>query len=270
MTDDDPPVIEATGLTYTYPDGTTAVDGVDLTIERGERIALLGPNGAGKSTLLGLLGGLVDPDRGSVRYFGADCSADAVRDRVSVLTQDPADYLFNPTIEEDLAYGPAQQGYTTAEINRRVETIAAQFSLEGLLDKPPFRLSGGEKRRAALASALAIDPDVVLLDEPTSNVDATHRDRILARLAALSAAGVTILTSTPATELVPHVADRVVLLAADGTIAADAPTRTVLTDTDLLATCGLEAPQVVRLFADSEPIPLTVAEAKTRLGEESH
>ncbi|GGO00700.1 energy-coupling factor ABC transporter ATP-binding protein [Haloarcula pellucida] len=259
--------IEATGLRYAYPDGTLAVDGVDVTVEAGERVALLGPNGAGKSTLLQLLGGLVDPDAGTVRYFGETTDADAVRDRLSVLTQNPADYLFNPTVREDLAYGPSQQDLSAVEVDRRVERVADQLDLGDLLSKPPFRLSGGEQRRAALASALTVEPAVLLLDEPVSNVDAANRAEILSLLSALSADGVTLVTSTPDTELVPHVADRVVLLDAAGEVAATGPTREILTDTDLLTDCDLRPPQVVRLFDGREDVPLTVAEARARLGD---
>lgn len=257
-------VIEATGLRYAYPDGTLAVDGVDVTIEAGERVALVGPNGAGKSTLLQLLGGLIEPDAGAVRYFGETDDADEVRDRLSVCTQNPADYLFNPTVEEDLAYGPGQLSLSRSETDRRVDRIADRFDLEELRSKPPFRLSGGEQRRAALASALTVEPDVLLLDEPASNVDAANRAAILELLEELSAAGTTIVTSTPETELVPHVADRVLLLDGDG-IAADGSTREVMTDAELLADCDLRPPQVVRLFADERTVPLTVAEARERL-----
>ncbi|MFW6320656.1 MAG: energy-coupling factor ABC transporter ATP-binding protein [Halohasta sp.] len=259
------PVIEARGLRYSYPDGTTAVDGVDVRIESGERVALLGPNGAGKSTLLQLLGGLIEPADGSVRYFGETTDADSVRDRLSVLTQNPADYLFNPTVREDLAYGPTQQALPQAEIDRRIEAVAERLGLSSLLSKPPFRLSGGEKRRAALASALTVEPEVLLLDEPLSNVDAANRAEILELLTELSKEGVTLVTSTPDTELLPRLADRVLLLNAEGSVVAAGTTREILTDTELLADCDLRPPQVVRLFEGDDPVPLTVAEARRRL-----
>jgi len=259
------PVIEATDLRYAYPDGTTALDGVDVTIECGERVALLGPNGAGKSTLLQLLGGLIEPDSGTVCYFESTTNADSIRDRLSVLTQNPAEYLFNPTVREDLAYGPTQQNISRAAVDRRIETVAEQLGLTDLLSKPPFRLSGGEQRRAALASALTIEPELLLLDEPLSNVDAANRREILNLLDELAADGVTLVTSTPDTELLPHLADRVILLNAEGTVVASGPMRAILTDTELLADCNLRPPQVVRLFDGDDPVPLTVKEARTRL-----
>ncbi|WP_253736381.1 energy-coupling factor ABC transporter ATP-binding protein [Halohasta salina] len=261
------PVIEATGLRYSYPDGTTALDGVDVRIEQGERVALLGPNGAGKSTLLQLLGGLIEPDAGSVSYFGSTTDADSIRDRLSVLTQNPADYLFNPTVREDLAYGPTQQDVPQQRVDRRIEAVAERLGLTELLSKPPFRLSGGEQRRAALASALTVEPDVLLLDEPLSNVDAANRGEILDLLGELSADDVTLVTSTPDTELLPHLADRVLLLDATGSVVASGSTREILTDTELLADCNLRPPQVVRLFEGDEPVPLTVEEARRRLDQ---
>ncbi|MDT3433649.1 ABC transporter ATP-binding protein [Haloarcula sp. 1CSR25-25] len=258
--------IDATDLRYAYPDGTLAVDGVDASIEHGDRVALLGPNGAGKSTLLELLGGLVEPDDGRVRYFGETTDADTVRSRLSVLTQNPADYLFNPTVREDLAYGPAQLDCDRTEVDRRVERVADRLALDGLLSKPPFRLSGGEQRRAALASALTVEPDVLLLDEPVSNVDAANRETILDLLDELAAEGVTLVVSTPDTELVPHVADRVLLLDDTGTIAARGTASNILTDTDLLSDCDLRPPQVVRLFEGrTDDVPLTVDGAAKRL-----
>jgi cobalt/nickel transport system ATP-binding protein len=265
----DAPAIEATGLGYAYPDGTPAVDGVDVTVERGERVALLGPNGAGKSTLLQLLGGLIDPDEGRVRYFGETDDADAVRDRLSVLTQNPADYLFNPTVREDLAYGPAQQDLSDGEAEARVDRVADRLDLGELLSKPPFRLSGGQQRRAALASALTVEPDALLLDEPVSDVDAANRETVLALLDELVAEGVTLVVSTPDTELVPRVADRVVLLDGEGRVAATGPTHEVLTDTTLLTDCDLRPPQVVRLFDGlTDDPPLTVEAARDRIGDD--
>ncbi len=178
VSDGTTPVIKAEGLTHAYPDGTTAIDGVDLTVRAGERIAVIGANGSGKSTLQLLLGGLIDPTAGSVEYFGKTTDAEAVRERLGVLLQNPEDYLFNTTVREDIEYGPAQLGQSRETAARRVATLADRLGLDGLLDRPPFRLSGGEKQRAAVASVLAFEPEVLLLDEPFGAVDATYRRRI--------------------------------------------------------------------------------------------
>jgi cobalt/nickel transport system ATP-binding protein len=257
--------LDATGLRYAHPDGTVAAADVDVTVEAGERVALLGPNGAGKSTLVALLGGLLAPDAGEVRYFGATTDADAVRDRLSVLTQHPAEYLFNPTVADDLAYAPARAGLPRDEVDRRVARLAERLDLTDLLSRPPARLSGGERRRAALAAALTVGPDLLLLDEPTSGVDAATRATVLSLLADLHDDGVTVVVSTPDVSLVPHVADRVVLLDRDGAVAARGSVREVLTDAALLRDCGLRPPQVVRLFADRADPPLTVAAARALL-----
>ena len=262
------PVIDAAGLTHAYPDGTTAIRDMSLTIEAGERVAVVGANGSGKSTLQLALGGLIEPTAGAVDYFGETTDAEAVRDRLGVLLQDPDDYLFNTTVREDIEYGPAQLGHSRATATERVETLADELGLTELLDRPPFRLSGGEKQRAAVASVLAFDPDVLLLDEPFGAVDATYRERILDLLAAHDG---TLVVFTPSLDLAPELVDRVILVGRDGTIAADGSVRDVLTDRSLLADHGLRPPVTVRLFeglVDDESLPLTVAAARAFLREE--
>ncbi|MFB6096864.1 MAG: energy-coupling factor ABC transporter ATP-binding protein [Haloferacaceae archaeon] len=263
------PVIEAAGLRYEYPDGTVGLDGVDVTLRAGERVAVVGPNGSGKSTLQQLLGGLVEPTSGSVTYFGETTDPEAVRARLGVLLQDPDDYLFNTTVREDVEYGPAQLGVPREEAAARIDRLAETLGLTDLLDRPPFRLSGGEKQRAALASVLAFDPEVLLLDEPTSAVDGEGRARVLELLDDLHARGRTVVTFTPDLELVPRIADRVIVVGPDGTVAAAGDVREVLTDADRLRENGLQPPAVVRLFEglDVAEAPLTVAEARDLLAE---
>ena len=261
------PVIDATGLSYEYPDGTNAIEDVDFTARTGERIGILGPNGAGKSTLLMLLGGLLEPSAGHVQYFDGTADADGVRDRLAVVLQEPDEYLFNPTIREDLEYGPAQLDIPAGEAERRVSTIAAELSLARYLDQPPFRLSGGEKRRAALAAGLTPHPEVVLVDEPFSDVDATHTEAVIERLEGVVASGGTTVVAISDTDLLPRVADRVYLLDDVGTVVENGPTREVLTDAETLATCGLRPPRITRVFqaaGDPEP-PLTIEAGVERL-----
>lgn len=259
------PVIDAAGLTHEYPDGTTAIRDVSLTINEGERVAVVGANGSGKTTLQLALGGLIEPTIGSVEYFGETTDAESVRERLGVLLQDPDDYLFNTTVREDIEYGPAQLGQARETAARRIESLADDLGLDGLLDRPPFRLSGGEKQRAAVASVFAFDPDVLLLDEPFGAVDATYRERIQRRIVDHDG---TVVLFTPWLDVVPEIADRTVLVGRDGTVAADRSTRNVLTDRSLLEDHGLRPPPMVRLFAelaDESELPLTVEAARQHL-----
>lgn len=261
-------MIDARGLTHEYPDGTTAIRNVTLSVEAGERVAVVGANGSGKSTLQLVLGGLVEPTAGTVTYFGNTDDAEAVRDRLGVLLQDPDDYLFNTTVREDLEYGPAQLGMARERADRRIARLADALGLEDLLDRPPFRLSGGEKQRAAVASVLAFEPEVLLLDEPFGAVDARYRERI--RDLVTDHEG-TVVLFTPSLDAVPELADRVIVVGPDGSVVADGPVRDVLTDGALLRANGLRPPTTVRLFEGilaHDEVPLTVSDARTRLLDE--
>jgi cobalt/nickel transport system ATP-binding protein len=262
------PVIEAHELTHEYPDGTRAISDVSLTVEAGEQIAVIGANGSGKSTLQLALGGLIEPTAGSVEYFGETTDAEAVRDRLGVLLQDPDDYLFNTTVREDIEYGPAQLGHSQEVAARRIDELASTLGLAALLDRPPFRLSGGEKQRAAVASVLSFAPEVLLVDEPLGAVDAHYRENILDLLKNHTG---TTLVFTPTLEYVPEIADRVVCIGREGSVVADRPVREILTDQSLLERHGLRPPPTVQLFdglVDRQQLPLTISEARQHLTEE--
>jgi cobalt/nickel transport system ATP-binding protein len=263
------PVIDADGISYEYPDGTVGVRDVDCTVEQGERVAVIGSNGAGKSTLLLLLGGLHSPSKGATRFFGVE-DPDKVRSRMGVLMQDPDDFLFNPTVREDIEFGPAQLDVPRERADEIVERLADRLDLDHLLDKPPFRLSGGEKKRAALASILSFEPELLLLDEPTSNLDPHYEQVVLDLLDELNRDGVTTVVSTPDVDLVPRVADRVCLLGKDGCLQRDDRTREVLTDRACLERNGIDAPSVVKLFSrvGYEPVPVELDEAAAILDEQ--
>jgi cobalt/nickel transport system ATP-binding protein len=259
------PVIESQALTHEYPDGTTAIRDVTLSIEAGERVAVVGANGSGKSTLQLVLGGLVEPTAGTVAYFDETTEAEAVRDHLGVLLQDPDDYLFNTTVREDLEYGPAQLGMPGQAATQRIEQLAAELGLETLLDRPPFRLSGGEKQRAAVASVLTYEPEVLLLDEPFGAVDAHYRERILQLVTEHEG---TVVLFTPSLDIVPEIADRVIVVGPEGSIVADETVRDVLTDSTLLRENGLRPPATVQLFEgilDADDMPLTVSDARAHL-----
>jgi cobalt/nickel transport system ATP-binding protein len=165
-------IIEARNLNYQYPDGTVGIENVDFELFRGEKVAIIGPNGSGKSTLLEILGGLIEPTEGYVKFFAKD-SIDQydLRRRLGIMLQNPDDVLFNPTVREDLEFGPAQLQMPKEEFNKILAEISQLLDLTPYLNKPPFRLSKGEKQKAALGCVLALKPEVLLLDEPFSAVD---------------------------------------------------------------------------------------------------
>jgi cobalt/nickel transport system ATP-binding protein len=258
------PVIQIEDVAYGYPDGTIGIHDANLTVERGERVAIIGPNGAGKSTLLLLAGGLLSPTAGTVRFFGEFEDPEAVRSRIGVLMQDPDDFLFNPTVREDIKFGPTQLDTLQEDTEAIIANLAEALDLHGLLDKPPFRLSGGEKNRAALASVLSFKPEVLFLDEPVSNIDPTHTQAILDLLNTWNTEkNTTLITSTPDVELVPRIADRVCLIGTDKTPHRIGPVRDVLTDIECLEQNHLAAPSLVKLFsqADCDTIPIDLEEA---------
>lgn len=261
-------VIECRDIAHRYPDETLALDGIDISIAAGERVAIIGPNGAGKSTLHLILSGLLAPTTGSVRYFESTTDAETIRHRLGSLLQDPNDYLFHSTVREDLEYGPSQFGIPSETARERIDALADTLGLDGLLDQPPFRLSGGEKQRAAVASVFAFAPDVILLDEPFGAVDAKYRARILELIN--EHAGTSVIF-TPDLNIVPALADRVILLGEGGLIAADGSVREILTDEALLAENGLRPPLTVQLFSDyldDESVPLTTETAQAWLDSE--
>jgi cobalt transport protein ATP-binding subunit len=235
------------GLAYRYPAGDSNVlDGIDLDIAPGERVALLGPNGSGKTTLALHLNGLLPTQAGTIAVHGLPVTERHLRDirrRVGLVFQDPDDQLFMPTVGDDVAFGPANLGVPPAERDRVVERALTAVDAAHLADRHPHHLSGGEKRRAAIATVLAMEPDIVVLDEPTSGLDPVGR-RELAEL----------LLTIPATQLiVTH--DLPFALATcprsvvvdQGRIAADAPTRDLLADAGGLARHRLELPYGMEL-----------------------
>lgn len=226
---------------YSYPDGTTALVGVSLTVQPGERIAVLGPNGAGKTTLMLQLNGLLRPTSGRVRIAGAEVDDDtvnAIRGRVGLVFQDPDDQLFMPTVRADVAFGPSNQGLSDGVVASRVEQALAVVSMTEAADRPPHHLSLGQRRRVAVATVLSMNPDVLVLDEPSSNLDPTSRREIAELVLELNRTTVMVTHDLPyALQLCP----RSVILSA-GRIVADGPTRDLLADSELLARHRLELP----------------------------
>jgi cobalt/nickel transport system ATP-binding protein len=243
------------GVSYRYPDGAAGLQGVDLEIRPGERVALLGANGCGKSTLLHVLDGLLFPQKGTVHAFGAtiserDLAEEAVnawfRRRVGFVFQNAEAQLFSSSVWEEVAFGPLHLGLEVGEVRRRTEEMLDLFGLKGVRERPPFRLSGGEKRKVALASVLAVNPSVLLLDEPTTGLDPRTRRWLVDTLVRLGGAGKTLVTATHDLDLVEEIADRVVVFAEDHCVAACGPPAKILADRDLLLRVNLIDPRFHR------------------------
>jgi cobalt/nickel transport system ATP-binding protein len=243
-----PAAIEITGLSHAYPDGTRALRDVQLTVEAGESVGLIGPNGAGKSTLLlHLNGSLANPAGERVRILGLPVvrpNLREVRRRVGLVFQDPEDQLFSPTVFEDVAFGPLNLGHTGQELHARVrralESVGIPPELEGHL---AHHLSYGEKRRIAIATVLAMDAEILALDEPSSNLDPAARRALIALLRDLP---LTKLVATHDLELALEVCRRAVLIDG-GCIVADGPIGEILGDAGLMAAHRLEVPLSLRL-----------------------
>uniref|UniRef100_A0A7J3M498 ABC transporter ATP-binding protein n=1 Tax=Archaeoglobus fulgidus TaxID=2234 RepID=A0A7J3M498_ARCFL len=168
--------VVARNVSYRYPDGSLGVENVDLAIAKGERVAIVGENGSGKSTLIFLLSGLLKPSKGEVKVLGfSNKEIEEIRRRVGVIFQNPDDFLFNPTVRDELLYVPRQLKMSEEEMERIIRDFSEIFGLKDVLHKPPFRLSGGEKKKVEIASVLAYKPEIIFLDEPTANVDAKTR-----------------------------------------------------------------------------------------------
>ena len=229
------------GVSFAYPNGHEALRDVDLVVERGERVAILGPNGAGKTTLALHLNGIRTPTRGSVTVDGlpvAKAHLREIRRRVGMVFQDPDDQLFMPTVREDVGFGPANLGLSRSEIDRRVGEALDAVGMGHCADRAPHQLSLGERRRVAVATVLAMCPTVLVLDEPSSNLDPRAR-RELAEI--LQSLDLTIVMVTHDLPYALQLCERAVVLD-DGTITATGSTRALLADADVMAANRLELP----------------------------
>jgi cobalt/nickel transport system ATP-binding protein len=235
------PVLEVRGLAHVYPDGQQALYGVDLHVHAGERVALLGPNGAGKTTLVLHLNGILQPAAGSVRVSGLPATKPNVaeiRRRVGIVFQDPDDQLFMPTVRDDVAFGPRNLGLRAAELDQRVVHALEAVGMAEFVDRPPHHLSFGQRRRVAVATVLAMEPEILVLDEPSSNLDPASRRELADILRSLD---VTVLMVTHDLPYALELCPRSVVLSG-GVVVADGPTRDVLGDRALMSAHRLELP----------------------------
>ncbi len=235
------PVLDLRSVAFAYPDGHQALFGVDLQVQRGERVAVLGPNGAGKTTLVLHLNGILQPGAGTVTVSGLRVERDnlaEIRRRVGIVFQDPDDQLFMGSVRDDVAFGPRNLGVRGAELDRQVMTALDMVGMADFVDRPPHHLSFGQRRRVAVATVLVMEPEIIVLDEPSSNLDPASRRELADILTGLD---VTLMMVTHDLPYALQLCPRAIVLS-DGIVAAEGTTFDILTDDALMKSHRLELP----------------------------
>lgn len=272
-------LLEARGLVHVYPGDVHALNGLSLRIERGTRLVILGPNGAGKTTMLLHLNGTLRPQRGEVLLDGKAMAYDnpsltVWRRRVGLVLQNADDQLFAPAVAEDVSFGPLNLGLSEAETRVRVDAALAALHISHLAERATHMLSGGQKKRVAIAGLVAMQPEILLLDEPTAGLDHLGTEDLLAVLEELERSGTTLVFSTHDVELAYRFADEVALFEG-GKILAQGPITTLMADAELVKSADLDTPLLLKLglrarelgiLGPAEPLPRT-KEAALRLLE---
>jgi cobalt/nickel transport system ATP-binding protein len=244
-------IVSMQDVRFAYADGQAALDGVSFTIHHGEAVGLVGANGAGKSTILLHLAGVLLPVEGKVRVGDCPVTRDTlveVRRHVGLVFQDPDDQLFMPTVAEDVAFGPLNQHLPAEEIEQRVADALERVGAAHLSSRPPHRLSGGERRAAALATVLALHPDILLLDEPSASLDPRSRRKLIGYLRSFEH---TRIIASHDLDLVLEVCERTLVLS-EGRLVADGPSAELLADRELLERAGLELPMRMQPWGGQE------------------
>ena len=234
-------IVAVKELRHVYPDGTVALQDVSFTIHHGESVAIIGANGAGKSTLLLHLNGYLTPTAGEIRIGDFPITRKnlpEIRRTVGMIFQDADDQLFMPTVFDDVAFGPFNLGLPVDDVRQRVSEVLEQVGAAHLQDKPPYHLSGGEKKRVAIATVLAMSPDILVMDEPTSGLDPYARRQLLGLLKNFQH---TRIFTSHDLDMVLELCERTIVLH-QGAVRADGPTREIFADDALLAACRLEKP----------------------------
>ena len=267
-------ILEAKEIVYRYPDGTKALNGVNFKVEKGEMVALLGPNGAGKSTLFLHFNGILKPSAGQVLVKGVPIKYNSkglleVRKTVGIVFQNSDDQLFAPTVKQDVAFGPLNLGLSEKEVEKRVKESLKAVGMEGFENKPPHHLSGGQKKRVAIAGILAMEPEVIVLDEPTAGLDPMGASQIMKLLYDLNKKGITIIISTHDVDLVPIYANRVYIMS-EGQIIKEGAPKEVFSNSEIIRKANLRLPRVAHLIEilnDRDRIPI---EMGFTIGEVRH
>lgn len=268
-------------LSYRYSDGTLALDNISLSFDRGERIALLGTNGSGKTTLLNHLTGILKPTLGRIFFeakpieYGAKSLLN-LRKRVGFVFQDPNDQLFASTVNQDVAFGPLNLGYSHDKAKKVVDEALKTVGMAEFAEKPPHFLSLGQKKRVALAGVLAMQPEVIIMDEPTANLDPIAATDILRLLLRLNReVGITLLLATHDVDMVPLFANRIFILN-KGKVASEGTPKEIFSNTKLIRNVNLRSPRIAHLFevlkeeddlAINGLLPLTISEARKKILE---
>jgi cobalt/nickel transport system ATP-binding protein len=253
-------LFELNDLRFVYPDGTAALLDVTTEIAAGERVAILGANGSGKSTLLRMLNGLVHPTSGRVLFEGTEITEKNLNDpsfqfsfrqRVGFVFQDSDAQMFNGSVWEEVAFGPRQLGLTEQEVTRRVEDTLSFLGIRNLSERAPFRLSGGEKKKVAIASVLSMNPEVLLLDEPLLALDPKMQMWLIRTLNELQSAGKTTIIATHSLQTLSSIASRALVLSEDHSILGDYKVNDILNDRVALGRANLifEGTQLETAFA---------------------
>ncbi|MCL1977855.1 MAG: energy-coupling factor ABC transporter ATP-binding protein [Candidatus Bathyarchaeota archaeon] len=263
-------IVSISDVKFSYPAGIAALKDVSFEVAQGERVALLGPNGSGKSTLILLIAGLLMPNSGEIRVFGEKTTSknfQMVRSRIGVVFQDPDDQLFTPSVIEDIEYGPKNLSLPDEYIKAQSGYVLEKLGIPHLKHRPPHRLSFGEKKKVSLATALVLKPELLILDEPTANLDLVSRRGLIDTLNELSKAGTTVIISTHDVEAIPELVDRIVVIS-HGLKLGEGKTCEVLLNKNMLEQSGLEQPAIVNLFTEFKnqglinKIPLNIEEGK--------
>jgi cobalt/nickel transport system ATP-binding protein len=272
-------MLEVKNIKYSYNADYQALKGVSLKVNKGEMVALLGKNGAGKSTLFLHLNGIYKPDEGQVFIDGEELKYDKksllkFRQKVGIVFQNPDDQIFAPTVEEDVAFGPLNLGLSMEEVQDRVEEALDRVGMSGYEKKAPHHLSGGQKKRVAIAGILAMKPEIMVLDEPTAGLDPQGVVDLSKLLRELNDEGITIIISTHEVDLVPNYAQKVFVLV-DGLLIAEGTPKEIFAKPEILEQANLKVPIVTDLFQQLEnegfdmqgDYPLTIDEAKDKFLE---
>jgi cobalt/nickel transport system ATP-binding protein len=242
------PIIEATQISYVYPSGEAALQEVSFSLTTGESLVILGANASGKSTLLHLLDGLIFPAGGEIKVFGEALTEKGLQDpacnarfrrRVGIVFQEADTQLFCPTVKDEIAFGPLQLGLAKTEVAGRVEEMLRLCGLEGREDRPPYSLSGGEKKKVALGSVLVLQPEILLLDEPTGGLDPRSQTWLVEMLLQLQEQGTTLITATHDLSVGAEIASRALVLGEDHRRKAEGTPQAILSDLDLLLSVNL-------------------------------